>query len=454
MEHDELIAIANSCPNLTWFSPSDSRKLTNKSIQLLAEKCTNLEHFEIPYYNHITDSSVCYIAQHCFKLSRVILRHMTVSNALLLAIGKHCPLLTEFTVTPSEHGMANVSLITDKGVCALVRGCLLLQKLILMNTQRITDKSLHAIATYSHKLRSLHISEAYNITDAGVTAIFAQCLVLSIFIFPGVTITESALRILCEHGSGQGHKLEVKIQKYSDTDTAYIITHGTNITLHIKGDFMEYASFVAVLQQFPSLLKDLSIANCTEITDSIVSTIVANNATSIQKCNFNNCTQLTRHSVLEISEKCHSLRAFIVACINDLIDSDVTVLVTNNPQLTELTVKNCVKITDVALFSIAQQSKQLRQICLSDSPKITDNGVISAVHNCLKITHIMFDNCKKLTGGIFTAFYESRNVKRSVEIVSVRGCPKVIKKSCTAFVASGIVKSEFTSNHVNFSKDD
>ena len=151
-----VVEIGIHCPLLSYINLERTR-VTDSGIISLAEGCPVLTGFDFSYCDNVSDISIVTLARKCPLLSyiRLILPDsLHSSDAFLLSLGDNC------------HNLVNLilpnSLMTDSGLTALSKGCLLLQNLSIFNCSNISINGLITLLQ-TCKMQSLCISDQLKI---------------------------------------------------------------------------------------------------------------------------------------------------------------------------------------------------------------------------------------------------------------------------------------------------
>ena len=201
-----FITIGACCPALTSLKVGD---ISEAGLRAIAVGCPAMERLAIvSNEGQLTDDALVYAVERFPKLSVFKVQpdipedsHFILTDATVLAIATHCPLLTTF-----DSWTAN---LTDNSITALVRSCPLLESLDLHTCclksndddadEGITDASMMAIAEHCSALRKLDLSFCQGMSDAGMIAVAQGCPLLeSLELDDCEWITEEAVDIIRE----------------------------------------------------------------------------------------------------------------------------------------------------------------------------------------------------------------------------------------------------------------
>ena len=139
-------------------------------METVAEHCVMLLSFGVTNETNsdITQAPLLQLVENCTRLKELMVCNVrAVNDKLLHALAKHGPQLLKVNVS-------GCSLITDDGVCALVKHCTKLAMIGLCG-KLITDTSLFAIAQHCGDLHFVYFDECNNISQVGMKALVEDC---------------------------------------------------------------------------------------------------------------------------------------------------------------------------------------------------------------------------------------------------------------------------------------
>jgi hypothetical protein len=165
---DVVVAIANHCRRLTTFGLPESR-ITDAGVIDLAQHCPLLTTVIISGCVQLTDASFVALAEYCSQLTVIdAFRCNLLTDNSLVALGRCCPRLANVE-------FPECVLLTDAGVIALAEGCPLLTDVGLNSCTLLTDAGVTALAKHCSRLKMLHLHGCDQLTDASVDALAEHC---------------------------------------------------------------------------------------------------------------------------------------------------------------------------------------------------------------------------------------------------------------------------------------
>lgn len=164
---DKSVVEFSRCPGLRELRLSHCRRVTRRSVRILAVRCPRLQVLDMNCISGVRDS-------------------------LLKVIGQNCPFLRVLNI-------ANARNVTDEGVTHMTRGCVRLEVLDLSWCLRISDYSVLRIAENLPHLRELGLSET-RVTDIGMSELTRCCTRLQILhLARCVYITDTGVDSIISH---------------------------------------------------------------------------------------------------------------------------------------------------------------------------------------------------------------------------------------------------------------
>lgn len=247
--HLAIEALVQHCPTLRILR-SDSSHVSNTCLSVL-HPCITLRTVELCYNTHITAPALVKLLQHCSHLQYLLLPdcwHVRppedevscasttaststglqcldfigsstlpedtlitliaqntslqelylmhcckLTDAAVLAVAAHCPLLRRFDCTCFR---------TDHALVTLVEDCPRLEWLNVSHCPALTDASAVALAQYCPKLQYLDMSNCNAITDAGIVEVVRNCRLLrELHLRWCTSLTGAVLDACLQHGT-------------------------------------------------------------------------------------------------------------------------------------------------------------------------------------------------------------------------------------------------------------
>eukprot|EP00899_Mesostigma_viride_P007280 jgi/Mesvir1/16553/Mv10094-RA.1 len=164
---DSMKALAANCPLLEKLEIRWCDQVTDVGILAVASNCPRLLKVDVEKCHRVTDASLVELVQRCPDLKELSLAGSRAGNATMLAAARHCPNLCVLHVSTQPAGQAHVGQVSrrdwrevqlrDDGLEAVLRNCLQLKTLGLMDCQGLTDAGIRMVGDSCKSLRELRL---------------------------------------------------------------------------------------------------------------------------------------------------------------------------------------------------------------------------------------------------------------------------------------------------------
>ncbi|KAJ7638990.1 hypothetical protein FB45DRAFT_827665 [Roridomyces roridus] len=349
---DDLAAVFAAAPHLETVVLSGFPATTDRTVILLAESAMNLHGLDLSGCLEVTDVSVFEIAK---SLSLVSLQ---------------------------LNGLVG---LTDPSITALVKSCSRLVELELTDLPLLSAISVRDIFFYSRKLRTLRL---------------ARCPLLTDKAFPAVAVSRSSTPVLSDYEK----PLPPRPTTWLDELPPLIIRH--------KADNLR--------------ILDLSFIN--GITDAAIEGIVSH-APKIQHLQLSGCKLLTDRALESICKLGHHLDVLMLAHVGEITDRGVVKLARACTNLRCVDVGFCRRLTDMSVFCLAEL-RGIRRLSLVRVHKMTDIALFALAEHALDLERLNLSYCDRLTLDAVHLL-----VKRLVRLqhLSATGIPSLKRKGVQRF---------------------
>ncbi|KIY49376.1 RNI-like protein [Fistulina hepatica ATCC 64428] len=321
--------------------------------------------------------------------------------------------------------LSGVTDLSDRTLIAIARQCYNIGGLGVSGCTLITDFSLLELATVHPPLRWLHLTGAVGTTDPAVSAIARSCadlVELELADLPLVTAISlrevwDFSRNLQSLNLSRLPQLDEKAfpsaigpDDGSDSETARGESADDEKPLpHRPVTVVEALPPLILTRQSPHL-RILDLSYC-PVTDDVIAGIVYH-APKIQNLILAGCTRLTDHALehvarlgphldilvlahvssisdvgmMKIARACTSLRCVDLAFCRNL--TDLTILELANLQIQRLSVVRVQRLTDMAIYALAEHTRTLERLHMSYCDNITLNAVHFLLKKCPNLIHL------------------------------------------------------------------
>ena len=168
-------------------------------------------------------------------------------------------------------------------------------------------------------------------------------------------------------------------------------------------------------------LTSVNFSDCPDLTDTAVET-VARLCTLLNDVNFNNCNALTGKALVRaLAANCHTLQKAHLGIADDrdtLDDDDVILLATQCRGLKELGLPQIMgNVGTPGWQGLADRCTRLTRLNFGDAHSLTDQVFTTLVRNCPELVDITMENCVLLTDAAVKVLAENRPNLRTIILV-------------------------------------
>ena len=340
---EEIASVIPHCVNLEVVQLSGIEDTSDRTIAILAATATKLRGLDLGGCNAITDKGVLELAAKCTTLEWIRL--------------------------------SGVSSVTDSAISALVKSCPRLSELELDACQGLTATSIRDIWTFTRKLRRLKLT---------------RCKQLTAHAFPALVD--------------------------ENTSVPYWQSTGLDEKDSVAGSTALLPPLILPPANSPDNLRVLDLGYCTKITDDAIAGIVSN-ATKIQTLTISGCAHLTDKTMDSICTLGENLEVLTMAHVSKITDTGVVRLVRACTRLrsvdlnceSPIMIPNvnvdaddfasatvCSDLGDLAVLELATLPS-LRRLSLVQLRKLTDNAVFFLAEHTPTLERLHLSHCDGLS---------------------------------------------------------
>ncbi|KAF7352648.1 hypothetical protein MVEN_01230500 [Mycena venus] len=319
---EQLAAVLSQCPHLETVILSAVPATNDRSIVLLADNAIDLQAIDLSGCYQVTDVGVFELAAKSLPLQSILL-----------------------------NGVVG---LTDPCITALAKTCSRLTVMELCDLPLLTALSVRDIFTFSRKLRTLRL---------------ARCPLLTDKAFPALSASRSSTPV--SYPEGYEKPLPPRPLTWLDELPPLILRHP--------------ADNLRIL--------DLSFIN--GITDAAIEGIVSH-APKIQHLRLSGCKQLTDRTLESICKLGDNLDVLMLAHVSNITDSGVVKLARACTNLRCVDVGFCRNLTDMSVFCLAEL-RGIRRLSLVRVHKLTDIAVFALAEHAVDLERLNLSYCDRLT---------------------------------------------------------
>ncbi|XP_057614534.1 dynein regulatory complex subunit 6 isoform X2 [Chionomys nivalis] len=343
--------------------------------------CKNLQELNLSDCQSLTDESMRHISEGCPGVLYLNLSNTAITNRTMRLLPRYF------------HNLQNLSLaycrkFTDKGLqyLNLGNGCHKLIYLDLSGCTQVLVEKCSRISTVVF-IGSPHIS------DCAFKAL-SSCNLKKIRFEGNKRITDACFKYIDKNYPGINHIYMVDCRALTDSSLKSL----------------------SVLKQ----LAVLNLTNCVRISDAGLRQFLDGPASvRLRELNLTNCTLLGDNSIVRLSERCPNLHYLSLRNCDHLTDMAIE-FITSMLSLISIDLSGTL-ITNEGLSTLSRH-RRLRELSLSECINITDLGIRSYCRTSLHLEHLDVSFCTHLTDEIIktVAIFCTR-----ITSLNIAGCPKI-----------------------------
>lgn len=370
---DTLAEILATCNHLETAFLSGIADLSDRTLIVLASTAVQLEGIDLTSCKEVTDVGVCEIAAQCAGLQWMKL-----------------------------NGIVGV---TDPSVSLIAKTIPHLLELELCDLPLLTANSIRDVWMFSRKLRRLRLSHCTQLTDQAFPA-------------PRGGISSDSFA-----GMSAAGEADHSAPSWLDSLPPLVLQHTAEDLRVLDVSYCHKLTDRAIdgIIQHAPRLQTLVLSGCTALTDKAVDS-VCRLGDFLDVLMLAHVSNITDNSLVRLARSCTKLRCVDLAFCRRVTDLGVSELA-SLPNIRRLNLIGLRKITDNALFFMAESNCRLERLYLSHCDRIT----LDAVHVLLT----KLESLRHLTATGVPAF-KRRGVSRFSEKP-----PPQFSETNTFFVFSG-----------------
>ncbi|KDQ64249.1 hypothetical protein JAAARDRAFT_166300 [Jaapia argillacea MUCL 33604] len=317
---DRLAQILAFCPNLQTVEFHGVPDVSDRTLVQLASTANNLEGIDLTGCRQVTDVGVIELASQC-------------SDLLWMKL-------------------SGVVGLTDPSVSIIAKTFPHLIDLDLSDLPLLTALSLRDLWTFSRNLRKLRL---------------ARCPQLSDKAFP----------------SPKRRSTSPDPPRDEDEDTED--RHGSWLDM-LPGLFLSHTA---------DNLRLLDVSHCVQLTDDAIEGII-DHAPRLQTLVLSGCVTLTDRAVEKMCRLGDNLDTLMLSHVSNITDNAVVKLARSCPKLRCVDLSYCRRLTDLAVTELASLSN-LRRMNLIRVRKITDNAIYFIAEHNTTLERLYLSHCDNIT---------------------------------------------------------
>ncbi|KAJ3778929.1 hypothetical protein EV361DRAFT_890271 [Lentinula raphanica] len=331
---DDLAQLFASAPHLETVTLSGIADITDRTVVLLAENAINLQSIDLTGCHQISDVAVLELTAKSLPLQCIKL------NAV---VG-----------------------LTDPSISAIAKSSPRLVELELSGLPLLSPLSVRDVWSFSRKLRTLRLAHCPLLTDKAFPSSIeppAEGENENEKPLPPRPITwiEQLPPLILRHTADNLRVLDLSFCKITDEGIEGIIAHATKI-------------------------QNLNISSCSNLTDRSLEAISVL-GDNLDVLILAHVTNITDRGVVHFARACRNLRVVDVAFCRNLTDMSVFEL-SGLVSLRRLSLIRVHKLTDIAIFSLAEHTWALERLYISYCDHVSLDAIHHLIKNLTRLQHL------------------------------------------------------------------
>uniref|UniRef100_Q8CDU4-2 Isoform 2 of F-box and leucine-rich repeat protein 13 n=1 Tax=Mus musculus TaxID=10090 RepID=Q8CDU4-2 len=354
--------ISEGCPGVLYLNLSNTT-ITNRTMRLLPRYFHNLQNLSLAYCRKFTDKGLQYLnlGNGCHKLIYLDLSGCTqISVQGFRNIASSCTGIVHLTIN-------DMPTLTDNCVKVLVEKCPRISSVVLIGSPHISDSAFKALS--SCDLKKIRFEGNKRISDACFKSIDRN--------YPGIN---HIYMVDCKGLTDSSLKSLSLLKQLTVLNLTNCIRIGD---IGLKHFFDGPASI---------RLRELNLTNCSLLGDSSVIRL-SERCPNLHYLNLRNCEHLTDLAIEYIASM---LSLISVDLSGTLISNEGMTILSRHRKLREVSVSDCVNITDFGIRAYCKTSLLLEHLDVSYCSQLTDDIIKTIAIFCTRITSLNIAGCPKV----------------------------------------------------------
>ncbi|KAF7246665.1 Dynein regulatory complex subunit 6 [Varanus komodoensis] len=423
-------------PNLQYLSLAYCRKFTDKGLQYLGSGrgCHKLIYLDISGCLQISVEGFRNIANSCSGIQHLIINEMpTLTDRCIQALAEKCKQIVSVEFNESPH-------VSDTGFKALAQ-CKLV-KMKIQGSNRITDLSFKLMSKFWPHMKRISVADCQKITDVGLKLIASLDDIIVLNLSDCMRISDAGIKTFVDGSSGS------KIRELSLANCSYITD-----------------SAVIKIAQRCSNLVYLNLHYCQAVSDAGIETLIL-----IPSLAYINLSGLyITDQALDTLGKQWKIKEITISECRQISDAGIKVIFNMNT-LHNVKSKLLGKSFDFGLFQkFCIDLRKLEYIDFSYCHQLSNNSLKYLTFNCHRLTSLSMAGCSKITdtGIQFVAagctYLHYLDISGCINITDkglkclIKGCLqlRILKMLyCTNITRQAVLKSVSKLQKYEYSDDD
>ncbi|PPQ64622.1 hypothetical protein CVT24_008359 [Panaeolus cyanescens] len=339
----------------------------------------------------ILDVDLCRILPYCPHLETTVLTGVqNVSNETLT-------ILADVAINLQGLDISGCKTVTDVGVLEITTKAPPLQWILLNGVEQLTDNSISAIAKTCSRLIELEISDLPQLTPVAVRDVWsfsrklrtlrlANNSLLTNKAFPS-PVKDISLSMDVSHSQDIDKPLPHRPVTWAEELPPLILRHTADSlrVLDLTSCLITDEAVEGIVNHAPRI-QTLILSGCSRLTDQALE-YIAKLGDHLDVLMLAHVSNITDVGVLKVARSCVNLRCIDVAFCRNLTDMSVFELA-GLASLKRLSLVRVHKLTDIALFALAEHATGLERLHLSYCDRLSLDAVHLLLRNLNGLQHL------------------------------------------------------------------
>lgn len=368
----------------------------------------------------LDSSKMTDLFNNCSKLKYLCVKDCALNTEMLQVVMSLCPLLTELDLAFTNLDSSSIGPllsprliqlnlsycdgIDDEAIIAITSACTNLNLLRLDRCDGCTNLSIDAIGRYCPRLLVLSLGSWTDLSDESVERLAAGCTELQCLQLRGsVALTSVGVCAIAAHCT---RLLEFSMYNCDAVGTDALVALASSCTDLDRLNSQADDSVLRALSEHCPYLTELSLTNLAGQYDALLDGDAVGEL--IYNCQSLVDLSLPQFSALPLYEDCTG--AVEVLCLyygRNRTDEQLCSLVRILPNLRDLQLQLCSKLTDNTVYGLAEFCPRLQSLNLADLRLLTDESIIELSMCCLMLSKINLSGCVLLTDAAVISLAEN-----------------------------------------------
>ncbi|XP_047327228.1 F-box/LRR-repeat protein 3-like [Impatiens glandulifera] len=406
--------------------------VTDVGLAKIAVGCSNLERLSLKWCFKITDLGIDLLTKKCFKLKYLDISYLKVTNHSLMSIAS----LQRLEVL----AMVASNFVDDEGLHHLGNGCPSLQILDLSRCDKISTFGLSSVMRGHHGLLQIYAAYSFfefstsilnqvknmrnlktiridgaRINEASFEILATNCKSLvEVGLSKCKGVTDSGLRLLAEACSSLRHVNLTCCNSITDLSIISISQFCKGLLiLQLEACILISYTSLRCLGVCSSQLKELDLTDCSGVNDTGLRFLSGCSQLACLKLGL--CTNISDEGLSYIASKCRNIHELDLYRCTGIGDGGLAAISTGCKKMKKLNISYCYEVTDEGIKWLGYL-EELSDLELRNLVKVTGSGLAAIASGCKKLSDLDLKSCINIQDSGFWALAYYRVNLRQINL--------------------------------------